>query len=173
MSAYLELAKKIKRLAEEGSPGEKENAIKALEKIMSKHGITKSDLDEELEDYRKINVGSNKFHFKLFEQICYVVFDEEDYDLYSDRKNPKIKYVFTTLSKFVEIECMFEFYRARYDEQLELYYEAFLMKNNLYPRSGYRPASEFSDDELEKMRKAAAIADGLEESQFKKQLKAG
>ena len=83
MSKYLDLAKKIKALAEKGSPGEKENAAKALKKIMLKYGISESQLDDDIEDYRKIKVGSNKLHIRLLTQICYVVFNTDDFVLYS------------------------------------------------------------------------------------------
>lgn len=173
MSKYLDLAKKIKALEEKGSPGEKENAAKALKKIMLKYGISESQLDDDIEDYRKIKVGSNKLHNRLLTQICYVVFNTDDFGLYSAKGERGVKYIFTSLSKFIEIECMFEFYKARFDEQLSLYYDAFVMKNDLYPEGSAKPESFFSEAEIEKMRKSAAIASGLEQSEFRKQLNAG
>lgn len=97
MSKYLDLAKKIKALAEKGSPGEKENAAKALKKIMLKYGISESQLDDDIEDYRKIKVGSNKLHIRLLTQICYVVFNTDDFGLYSAKGERGVKYIFTSL----------------------------------------------------------------------------
>lgn len=173
MSKYLDLAKKIKALAEKGSPGERENAARALKSMMLKYGITESQLDDEIEDYRAIKVGINKYHHRLLEQICYMVFNIPDFPIYRVNSERGTRYLFTTISKHIEIECMFEFYKARFDEQLSLYYDAFVMKNDLYPEGSAKPESFFSEAEIEKMRKAAAIASGLETSEYRKQLNAG
>lgn len=46
MEKYIELAKKLKELADRGTGGEKVNAEQQLTRLMEKHGITLEDIED-------------------------------------------------------------------------------------------------------------------------------
>lgn len=46
----IERIKKVKRLAESGVEGEKENAQSMVDELMNQYGITESDLEDEKEE---------------------------------------------------------------------------------------------------------------------------
>lgn len=169
------LLQKIKALADRGEGGERENAAALLEKLMNKYGISEEELDRErTQDY--FFPYKHETERRLLNQIIYMVTAKPGcgcVGTWSGRKRKKIATTCTAAQK-LEIEAYYEFYRAAMEKELEVFYAAFMSKNNLYPANvDPKPYEELSPDEIEEMRRAGMMAAGMERYEFRKQLSAG
>ena len=112
---------KIRALAESTSfEHEKESALKMLEKLMKKYGITEGELDEEA-------VSMHDFRFKdkreeaLLMQIIFTVLNtmkcKASYVYRRGNRVAKKLGVECTVSQRLEIEFLFDFYRKQYQQE--------------------------------------------------------
>ncbi len=164
----LDLAKKLKALAEQGVGGEKENATAILKSLMEKHGITLDSITEDVKKRRWFIVKTTQL--KLIKQVVGSVIGG-DFSYYV-KQNIKTDIAFNlTDAEFIEIEAKFGFYWKKYEEDLRLFYSAFIQTNGLY-------AKPSKDDDKSYTRKAITeedlrileMARGLKKHEFQKRL---
>ncbi|MEK3759667.1 DUF2786 domain-containing protein [Paenibacillus sp. FSL P4-0338] len=130
----LEKLKGLKALAERGVAGEKESAQKMLEKLMEKYGINENDIAAET-----VEMAWFRYHddseFRLLNQILYMVLGDCDYynKLGASKRKYKVLGAYCTAAEHLEIELNFEFYKRAMQEELKLFYSAFMNKNKLFP----------------------------------------
>ena len=166
---YIELAKKLKALADRGVDGEKFNAIRQLEKLMAKHDFTLEDLQNEEKHFNPIRIKKNGKNLLL--QICSMVIDGSIRKAY---ENKGVLYAETTHSELIEIEAKYNFYYHIFQKELEIFYEAFIYKNNLYPEHGScKNVNDFTEEELKKYMKIRIMANSIDKSIYHKQLQKG
>lgn len=165
--------KKIKSLSEKGVGGEKDSAERHLEELMRKYGITEEDLnEEETAVERFFNACEN---MNLFAQIVGKIFGKEsrrfkrkikrDYRLYFTDNGELGDVDFTnsvvcTRAEFVEIKFVYETYLADYKKQLDIFFYAYLEKNDLL-----MPCDEEKEptrEEKEIAYKAGMMANGID-----------
>lgn len=175
MSKHIDLAKKLKALAEKGIGGEKINAEVMLNALMKKHKIIIEDIEsDKLEDYY-FNLG--KSEFTLLNQIvkhvnystkCYGEFTKEVIKKYFLKGN----YMITcTASNYIEIEAKYNFYKRLYDEELDIFYSAFLKANNLLvDNPNKKEDKEMSFEDYEEWKRVDDMAKKITVGQFRKQL---
>lgn len=127
-----ELLKKLQEMANRGEPGEKDNAAALMNKIMKDYGITDANLEEENRTKHSFHPRSGPFGKRLMSQIMSTVLGKK-FDLYRrlDRKGWYI--VECTHLEYLEIESRYVFYSRLLEEELELYYVAFVHRNRLLP----------------------------------------
>ena len=135
MSKCIDLAKKLKALANRGIDGEKINAETMLNALMKKHGITIEEIEgEKIEDYY---FQVKKEDIRLWHQIIakvddsissYGEFPKNVIKEFSLKGNHMLK---CTTSQYVEIEAKLSFYKKLYEEELEIFFIAFLSANDL------------------------------------------
>ena len=169
----IELAKKLKALADRGIGGEKINAEAMLNALMKKHKITAEDIEgEKTQEYflkldptqvrifnqiaKKIN-GSIKIHGEFPKKII--------------RKHKlKGNFMITcTPYEFIEIEGKYDFYIKLYTSELSIFFTSFLKANDLLldaTEKDYNPTKE----ELEKWKRIKEMADKIKSEKFRKQL---
>lgn len=174
MSKILELAKKLHSLAQKGVGGERDNAVRMLELLLKKHGISMEDIEGERIvrfDYT-ISKGDQKF----FTQVVSSVFGK-DFTLYHATKGSprgkKIMAFYSTHSQFIEVVSKFEFYLKRYTDDLETFYSAFIQKNALYAKPDENDETEsepLSEDQSKKLWKMMRMMESMDRHQFLKQL---
>jgi len=168
MSKYLDLAKKLKALADRGEGGEKDQAKRALDRLIKKHGLRPEDLEEDKQFDVRFKVEPQ--HLKIFIQIAAMVCGIKR-QIFTPRKKRKADVIMSvSISEQLEIESMFHFYSKEYDKQLEVFNSAFIQANNLYPTNTSVTAKEISAEELRKRQLASIMAEGIESSEFRKQL---
>lgn len=176
MSNYIELAKKIKALADKGEPGEKENAEAKLKLIMSKYGIKEEMLSDDVLDMFCLNI-EKEFERMILHQLTgqhkvkmYGKFPKKVQKEYYLNGNYAIE---CTKLQFLEIKAKHDFYTTRYLSDLEIFNMAFLMKNNLLvtPEDEEMSLNEMSDKELIDYKKALKLSLNLDENIFYKTLK--
>ncbi|MBG8552342.1 DUF2786 domain-containing protein [Hymenobacter guriensis] len=131
MSNILDLAKKMQRLAEQGVGGEKENALTMLRRLMSRNGISESDLAQTQRSYRLFPVESvdeARIISQVMSTILPVGFERKGH------KDHKLAYVVeVTDLEFLEIRAKHDFYWRAYKRELELFVMAFIQKHGLVP----------------------------------------
>jgi hypothetical protein len=155
MSKSIELAKKLLALAEKGVGGEKVNAKKKLQEYLDKHGLTLDDIDGDKKEDHYFTVKPDQE--KLFIQIGTKVIgrDVKIYAVYRNNRKARNKMVITcTAAHAAEITIMLETYWNAYQKELDLFYKAFIHKNDLgvEPEEGVKSNKETSLEELLKIK---------------------
>lgn len=170
MSEREELLKRlerIKELADRGVGGEKENAEALLKRLMQKHGITEKDIEKKVERTYWIRYKTN-LERKLIYQIAYKHCGSghacNGVGVYSGRKK-KVVGVTCTPAVYIEVEADFDFYREALSEDLETFYHAFILKNDIFPASTLTEDEEPPDETMDRERalKIMAIMDGIDQ----------
>jgi len=176
-SKYIELAKKIKALADKGIDGEKENAEKLLKDIMRKHNISIKDLEDDKKEmfYFKIESYKHDLEFKILNQLTgifelrlYGKFPQKLMREYHLPGNYGIE-----CSKFVylEIKAKYDFYCKRLEKRLDEFFYAFCIKNNiLVPDRSESEDKNITNEEMQLMINAMKISKNMESDIYLKQI---
>lgn len=133
METIIEKIKKVKRLAEAGEMAESISAKVFLEKLLKKHGLTISDLENEDRKERVFKIKS-KDH-QLFIQIALSVIGNR---VFKGSNTKNLKHVFFNVSdiEYMEIVVRYEFHSNLYEKELKSIlqksFRAYLAKHNLY-----------------------------------------
>lgn len=165
MNEKIELLKKIKTLAEQGAEGERENAKCLLEKLLKKYNLSEDILNDERKGWKEFRFKNN-LECKLLIQIIYKV--TNGVDIYrprnanTNRPLNSLK-VFCTTSQKVEIDITFAFYKIAIIKELDTFFYAFCIKNNIFAESKQEDAAEPSEQEIEAYEKAYQMARGMKE----------
>lgn len=177
MNGKEELLKKLKALAERGESGERENAAAQLEKLMKKYGVSEEELERDAEQDCFFRY-SQETERRLLMQIVFSVTGKagsETVGTYTGRKRKKVAVKCTAAQK-LEIEALYAFYKAAFEEELETFYSAFFLKNHIYPPPNLSEGKSFwelTPEEIERYKRAEQMAGGMEKHNFRKQLTAG
>lgn len=164
----IELAKKIKALADRGIDGEKRNAAELLNDFLEKHGLTLDDIESETRVDTFINC--QKKQRKIMAQIFWRVlgYDAKIYNSAGKRYGYVIE---CTPAEKIEIAAMFRHYWAAYERELESFQRAFIMTNNLYAQDADgRDYDDLTQQEKDEFERAQRLAQGMDKSEFFKQL---
>lgn len=146
----LSLAKKLYALAQQGIGGEKENAEEMLERIMKKYNLTLEDLEIET---KKVFIYSykNKEQKKFLMQVIFSVLGKFSYrELYTSGNHMKYEIsLHITDLQHVEISEKYYFFWKAYQEELELFYSAFIQRQKLYRKPEPKKETDEEEDEPE------------------------
>ena len=154
--------KKLKSLADKGVDGEAEAAKRLLEKVAKKHNI---DINSISSDVKRFSVKSTGWRLSLIFQLCAIVCGVNNFTtLRGSYKSETI--IECEEDKWLEVAARFKILEKDYKEQLALFYEAFLVCNNLTLSPDN--SSKLNDDELkqdiERLKKVSKMAKGLTRS---------
>ena len=149
---------RVKAIAERGVGGEKENAEALLNRLMAKYGISEEDIEDTAERDYFIRYH-NFWERKLIVQIAY--------------KHPGSGHCCGTvgtrlydlggiLSGPYEIEADFEFYKAAWEEELAIFYSAFISKNDIFPPPELASPSDDDEIDLVRLEKVRAMMSGID-----------
>ena len=177
----LDRLRKMKQLADRGVGGERENAERLLAEIAAQYGINLADLEEEkLEDFYVTLKEVRKR--KMLSQLCALKRQElkqegvtlENYRMKMWNCNEPNLYAVSNCTKaeWLELMAKLEVLYRDYKRQLEDFYYAFLMANNLLlePSDDTKAPSE---EEMRKYSRITRMSRGIEKSQLNKQLTFG
>lgn len=128
----LELAKKIKALAEKGKDGEKNAAKEKLEKICLKYNISSSELTPTAEIKDFYFIVNDKNERDLLINISCMILDVPG--LKWKEKNDCIKMV-VTYENYKDIYNAFEYYKKMYNDYKRYIMQGIIMRNAI----GYIP----------------------------------
>lgn len=166
----------LKALADRGVNGEKVNAEERLRYLMQKHGISEEDLEDA--GVRMYWIAFKTEHERrLLHQLAYMRLGRGHafgcVGKYTNRARKKVG-VECTPAKYIEIEADFEFYRVAMAEEMDIFYSAFIQKNDLFPPPELADDTLASDDEdIERWEKVKAMMGGIEHRTRNKALPEG
>lgn len=177
MNKHIELAKKLKSLADRGIGGEKINAEKMLNDLLKKHNLTIEDIDgEKIDNYFfKVKKEDSDLLHQVIKRVNY------DLKLYGEIPAKDVKRLqmdgnyFTkcTASQFLEIKSMFDFYLKAYKQELKIFFSAFITANDLLakpPKSEATSINDLSDEEINRWMRTQQMASKIKKETFRKQL---
>jgi hypothetical protein len=165
----IELARKVKALAEQGTDGERSAAEGRLKILMEKYGFTPEDIESDQK--RKIEVNYPNRHKRLLRQILIKVLGKDADILYYKNSHKNLYLVYGTSAEEVEIRALFDHYSKAFDKESETFFSAFVQRNNLLPKDrGCLDISELSEEEREEIRRIIKMMDGIQESEYYKRL---
>lgn len=176
MSEREKLLKKlegIKALAEKGVGGEKENAEALLKTMMEKHGITEADLEDAGSRTYWIKYKT-EYERKLLFQLAYMHLGDGHafgcVGAYSGRSRKKVG-VDCTPAQYIEIEADYQFYREALEEEMSVFYSAFIQKNKLFPPPELTTEQDGDkSDDADRIEKMLAMMEGIDRHTRKKAL---
>jgi len=139
---------KIQSLALRGEAGEQENAIALMERLMKEYDLSPEDLT----DTKHLNVIrfpiADEFERRLLMQIYGKVVN-------TDKIQSKVKegYLFVLLTRFQEeqMKDLFRIYSKAWQEESNMFFSAFIQKNELYPDLAPAPDNEDDYESLTKL----------------------
>jgi len=145
--------------------GERDNAMRALLKDLSKFGMTLDDLKTEERQPRAFMVD-NQIEHQLLTQIISKVLNT-DKVFYYKAKNAKKKITINlSTEEYMDVVAMFNFYRDQFRVEVENLLEAFFVKHHIYPISAN--AAESAD--VDTVTKIYAMAKAMKGHTFHRQI---
>ena len=176
MSKIIELAKKIKALADRGEGGEKVNSENKLQQLMKKHRITTEEIEGEQQLDYFFNIKTIRER-RLWLQVISLVnreikkYGEFPPDIIKAKALPGNYMIVCTVAEYIEVQAMYDFYKNLYTQEEEIFYTAFLHTNNLLlaPKEGEEVA-EYSEEEKKHMFRAVNMSKNITKSTYRKQL---
>ena len=175
MSKHIELAKKLKALADKGVGGEKVNAEKMLNDMLKKHKLTINDIEgEQTANYFfKLKKGEEKLWGQIVARVNYTI---KRYGEFPAKKVKELglkgNYMITcTTAEYVEIESMLNIYQRLYKQELDVFYIAFCKANDLLVTNGKsKSVKDLTQEEFEEWLRVNAMASKIKSETFRKQL---
>ena len=148
---------KLHALAERGIGGEKENAQRMLATLCRNFGVENIDDFFNQDVKARIKVVSGKFEKRLFHQVCRKMGFKTGYmniHKVCSKTNAKIGtrktnqlYAECTEFEFEELLHEFDFWKKEWKEEQEMFFKAFISKNNIFP-SDTKAKNQNDDYEL-------------------------
>lgn len=163
METKIERLKKLRELALRGVGGEREAAIKLLAKLEKKYGLSSEELDEETEREFEFSFHG-EFEKSLIAQIAYKVTDRMGaaQSLYYTRSGRKCRTccaVTCTEAQKLEIEFLFDFYKALWKKEVDFLLQAFIQKHKLFGK--LKDGEKGEELTIEEMLKMQLMMNGL------------
>lgn len=163
-SKLKERLKKIQALAERGVGGEAETAKKKLDKLLSENDMTQADLNADSVHYYLFSYSGGKYKYKLLAQIIYRVVGVENFKIYKSKHTRNKIGLYCTPSQKLEIDLDFEFYCNLFESEMELFLEAFIAKQDIFPKdvpTTTLDVTELTPEEKERMKRKQLFEDGV------------
>lgn len=169
MDKYLELAKKLNELAKRGVGGESENAKRFLDKLLKKHGISPEQIEgDKIErEYFKLNKKTDE---RLMAQIFSNILGDAYNSYYQSKQKKTIVSVDCTKAQQIEIQAKYDFYSKLYEQEVEIFYSAFIQRNELWSTKTQKSERKLSAKELEEQKRILDMMRGIKKDSPLKQL---
>jgi hypothetical protein len=151
---------KIRRLAESGSPGERENAARLLDAFLKKYKMTQTELtsDELVEFWIEVQ---NEHELSLVIQIVGFVTQQTKVDYLVPKNTRDHLLLEATLVQSIEIQELCAHYLPVYRQSAKDHLRAFMSANNLHPKACIRNPSELTPDEIDAIARAHDMAHAI------------
>lgn len=171
--AKLELLQKLQARMKDlrGNENERLVAEKQLNILMKKYGITEEDLGTEERKRRDFYFG-NEWEHKLICQVLYTIKGSNN-PIYQSLHKRNWIWAELTDAEYIEFETLYPAYKASFQKELNIFYLAFVNKNNIFPANDKinnkesNVPSKYSRGE--RMR-AAMMAEGIEFTNVRRQI---
>lgn len=177
MSKVLELAKKLKALAEKGIGGEKVNAQTMLDALLERHHISLDAIEEDqICDYY-FDLGlfyPNNIQF-LAQVVRHVSHHIKMWGPIPKKVTKRLMLpgnygVTCSPSEYIEITAKLDFYRRLFGEEVDVFFAAFVKANNIYSSEPAGKTSDLTPEEYLKWQRAEDLAAKIKSETFRKQI---
>lgn len=128
----LEKLKKLKTMAERGTPGEAANAEKMIKIFLKKFNFHESDLEDKPE--RRFFRCPTKYETRLLFQVISKVLNSNEGVNYGKYKREYS--VSLTQAQYIEVDRLYNIYRREWKKTIKKAYSAFVHANNIFKESG-------------------------------------
>ena len=156
---------------QQGIGGEKYNAQMKLTSLMKRYDIKEADIKEDVRS--RVKFKMKKDQRKLFYQV-YISVTGSERNFWRWKKPPYFYVGEVTPLEELEIRAKFDFYWRLYQQNLDMFFSAFVYKNHLYaPDDDSSSDKELTPEEMETFRKIASMVEGIQTAPYRKQLKKG
>lgn len=177
---------KVRAIAKDGVGGERVAAEQLLSSMMKQYGISLEDIEQDAKEYRLAYIGDGRYEFKLFAQIACILYKGPGHPKIADLRKAPAKHkrawaeaglgpknanvgLYCTKAEFIEILSVFEIYKADFIRQEEVFYYAYLDKNDLLLKSeGEQP--DLTDEEIDRLMSAERMKRGIKKQELYKQI---
>ena len=167
MSTREDLLRKLKALAEGGVGGEKVNAEKMLNKLLTKYNIDPDSLESDSLRMVEFKVKKGQFQRDILTQVianCLPTLK---------RSNRKTKNGFicqVSIVEEIEIRAKYTFYSERFKDDLLIMFNAFIHKNDLFYKG--ETESQFTDKPInyEQATRILQMMNGLKKHHYATQI---
>lgn len=149
----------IKALAEQGNEGERAAAMALIGRLKKKYGVTVDDVMEDVRTMHEYRY-QDKYTEQLLHQIHYMVTGTGE--VFRPRKGrAKVLYFECTDAEAVEIRANYEFYKAALQKDMDLFYSAFIQRNELFPEKPQEKdaTKKVDPEDIMRILKMAAMMD--------------
>jgi hypothetical protein len=131
MSTVIDRLVKLLELSRQGVGGEKDNAKRAFDRMLQKHGLRPEDLEMSVPQMQWFRCPRGQWGQKLLGQIFGSVGLGSSY--YTRLDKPGFRGVNVTAAQRIEIEIKLSAYEPALKQALDLTYRAFVHSNQIFP----------------------------------------
>ena len=167
----IDLLRKLKALAERGVGGEKTNAEKIFKDTLEKYGISEDELEFSTKERRIIKCTATQYDIGFLGQIVAHIIEDPKVYSYTNNSTGRITKtkvaVECTVKEQIELQATLDFFWDRYQEELQHFYKAFIVKNHLFPKSPGRGKPIQEDENWQKIQQ---MSQGIDFNTMKKQI---
>lgn len=160
--------KKLLSLSKYGVGGEKENAEKFLANLLKKHGLTLDDIEENKTTKHFLKYGRGLFNKKLLGQVIYSVCGDIAIWRHKDKKSCLA--VDCTESEKIEIEFKFNVYKKALNDELDIFYSAFIEANRIFPSKDKSCGQNNPDIDIDRLRKILGMVKNIDKTEIHNQI---
>lgn len=165
---------KIKAIADRGIGGEKQAALQALRHWTEKYGLTEEDLFEETRAEYKFSFPRDPYEREIFKQCMFKALDSHHISYRISRTKSFVYFDLTRVeyADFIELyEWYIRAFRRRAKEHMQIFTEAFIQRNDLFPSSpNSEPKKPLTREEWERCMKVSFVSASLEKDSHLKAL---
>lgn len=164
--------KLIKALVDRGVGGEKEQALELYKKLLAKYEISEDEIISE--KIKRVWMRyDDDIDKKLITRIFYYVTGSSTYFIKNDKRRRLVGIDCTEFEQD-QIVFLYQFYRKHLDNELDIFMDAFIIKNNLFPDDTVRVKEDKHDNnknfDLARSLKIRMMAEGIDKKIPNKQI---
>lgn len=169
MSNIIDLAKKLKALADRGVGGEKANAVDLLAKHCQKHNLTLEELFEDKKSHHTYTIRDDQknLFYQILKNVGSSIGIWKIKSKYQKEMAGNVE-IECTDAQFIEFDAKWAIYSKLYDEEQEIFYSAFIQANHLYCEG--KPDTEPTVEEKRNARRVLEMAQSIKTQAYRKQL---
>lgn len=141
--------RKILELVRQGEGGEKENAEKILDKLLKKHRLTRSDLDDAVKQKYDFKYRTSMEKRLLLQIKLAVLGRKRELNSYWRVKGKTILVFELTKAENITISLYYSHYKGLLKDELEIFHRAFINSNPmLFPDDQSVDPQTLTDEEV-------------------------
>jgi len=168
MEKIIEIAKKLKALAERGERGEKINAENKLKALLKKYNISPEELESEIKNNEIIKY---KAAYKQILVQCIVLILGKNAEIFVIKGRRNCFVINCSKAEFIQIQAAYDFFSKHYQKELNIFTQAFIHKNHILPPdAGTINKDNLTTKEKERINRVYNMMDSIEKNTLKKQL---